>query len=384
MQSSHHLFWTWILGFARGLRDFAWRLALRQLRQRLAHDQIALTASSLTFTTTIALVPFITVALAVFTAFPMFGKLQAVLQQWLVESLVPENIARQVLGYLTQFAGKASRLGAVGLVALLGTALALVLTIDRTLNRIWRVRRVRPLRQRVLMYWAVLTLGPLLLAAVLASTSYVLTLSTSMVGGQAAGAGALRWAVNVLEFLLLALGMAALFKNVPNTHVKWPHAWVGGVLVSVGFELAKKGLTLYLAGVPTYNAVYGAFATVPILLVWIYLAWTIVLVAAELVALMPGLTNPSAQPAAAEPPGAVESLELALKVLQKLKLLVGDAYGQNPEKSFGMTQTELARELGVDPSRLEAVLLHLAEQDWVGRVDELDGRAQRYVLLKSP
>jgi membrane protein len=190
--------------------------------------------------------------------------------------------------------------------------------------------------------------------------------------------------VNAMEFLLLALGMAALFKNVPNTHVNWSHAWVGGLMVSAGFELAKKGLTLYLAGVPTYNAVYGAFATVPILLVWIYLAWTIVLLAAELVALMPGLLHPSPQPAVAEPPGAAETLELALKVLQKLKLLVGGVHGQNAEKSYGMTQAELASELGVDPSRLEAVLLHLAQQDWVGRVDEIDGRAPRYVLLKAP
>ena len=109
----------------------------------------------------------------------MFSTLQAVLQKWLVESLIPDNISRQVLGYLTQFSGKASKLGVVGVAVLLTTALALILTIDRTLNRIWRVRRPRPLGQRVLIYWAAITLGPLLLGASLAMTSFAIT---SMMG----------------------------------------------------------------------------------------------------------------------------------------------------------------------------------------------------------
>ena len=113
-----------------------WFHALLTLRERFREDRLGLTASSLTFTTTIALVPFFTVALAVFTAFPMFAKFQDVLQKWLIASLVPDTIARQVLGYLSQFAGKASKLGSVGLAALLVTALALIFTIDRTLNSI--------------------------------------------------------------------------------------------------------------------------------------------------------------------------------------------------------------------------------------------------------
>ncbi|NCP40428.1 MAG: YihY family inner membrane protein, partial [Rhodoferax sp.] len=150
--------------FLQNLRRFPWKNTAQTLWERFREDRLGLTASSLTFTTTIALVPFVTVVLAVFTAFPMFAKLQGVLQKWLVESLIPDNIARQVLGYLTQFAGKASKLGGVGLAVLFVTALALILTIDRTMNGIWRVRQPRPLGQRVLVYWAVMTLGPLLLA----------------------------------------------------------------------------------------------------------------------------------------------------------------------------------------------------------------------------
>src|SRR5688572_29628664 len=134
------------------LARFPWLPTLATLRERFREDRLGLSASSLTFTTTIALVPFFTVALAVFTAFPMFGKMQSNLQSWLVQSLVPDAIARQVLGYLTQFAGKASRLGGLGFAALVISAIALVLTIDRTLNNIWRVRRPRPFGQRVLIY----------------------------------------------------------------------------------------------------------------------------------------------------------------------------------------------------------------------------------------
>src|SRR6476646_8565791 len=120
------------------LQRFPWLSTGRTLLERFREDRLGVQASSLTFTTTMALVPFFTVALAVFTAFPMFGKLQGSVQAWLVQSLIPDSIARQVLGYLTQFAMKASRLGTLGVALLFVTALALVLTIDRTLNGIWR------------------------------------------------------------------------------------------------------------------------------------------------------------------------------------------------------------------------------------------------------
>src|SRR3954469_8712930 len=179
------------------LSRFPWGPALRTLRERFREDRLGLTASSLTFTTTIALVPLVTVALAVFSAFPMFNKVQGALQQWLVQSLVPDAIARQVLGYLTQFSGKASRLGFFGFAALFFSALALALTIDRTLNAIWRVRRPRPIAQRVLVYWAGMTLGPLLLAGSLTVTSYALYASRGLVSGIP---GAVQFVIDALEF----------------------------------------------------------------------------------------------------------------------------------------------------------------------------------------
>ena len=209
------------------LARFPWLSTAQTLRERFREDRLGLTASSLTFTTTIALVPFFTVALALFTAFPLFDKLQANLQAWLVQSLVPDAISRQVLRYLTQFAGKASQLGVVGLGALVVSALALVFTIDRTLNGIWRVRRPRPLAQRVLIYWAAITLGPLLLAASLSTTSYVLSASRGLVRTLPGTVGFL---INAAEFLLLALALSATRPASTSSACsrRWASRWPSG------------------------------------------------------------------------------------------------------------------------------------------------------------
>ena len=203
------------------LQHWPWLDTLRTLRQRFREDRLGLTASSLTFTTLISLVPLVTVMLALFTAFPMFHKFQDALQKYFLQALVPDNIARPVLGALTQFASKANRLGAFGLVVLVFTAVALMLTIDRTLNAIWRVRKPRPIAQRVLVYWAAVTLGPLLLGVSLSMTSYAMSASRGFVSALPGGVSFL---LNTLEFLLLSGAMAGLFHYVPNTHVRWRHA----------------------------------------------------------------------------------------------------------------------------------------------------------------
>ena len=353
--------------FLQNLSHFPWRNTALTLRERFREDRLGLTASSLTFTTIIALVPLFTVALAVFTAFPIFGKLQEVLQKWLVESLVPDNIARQVLGYLTQFAGKASRLGTVGLAVLFATALSLVFTIDRTLNGIWRVRQSRPLGQRLLIYWTAITLGPLLLASSLTITSYLISASRGLVGGMPGG---VRFLLDLLEFFMVAGGMAATYYYVPNTQVKWGHAWTGGIFASAGIEIAKKLLAVYLNLVPTYSAVYGAFATVPILLVWIYVVWVIVLLGAVITAYLPSLLMGVSRR------GGTPGWEFTLALDTLSQLLASSQAGRH-----GLSAEALAEALRVDPVQLQSVLGTLVALDWVGRLEDGDGR---YVLLVDP
>lgn len=353
------------------LRRFPWKNTAHTLRERFREDRLGQTASSLTFTTIMALVPLVTVLLAVFTAFPIFAKFQQVLQQWLIESLVPDSIARQVLGYLTQFAGKASRLGGAGLAILFVTALALILTIDRTLNGIWRVRKPRPLGQRVLVYWALMTLGPLLLAASLSFTSYVLSSSKGLV---AVMPGSLQLLLDSLQFLLLAWGMAALYHYVPNAQVRWAHAWAGGLFVAAGLEVAKRMLVMYLGKVPTYSVLYGAFATAPILLVWIYLAWVIVLLGALIAAYLPSLLVGVQRRARAHGWQFLLALEM-LQHLERMRLA--------PER--GLSLEQLSALLQVDPLQLEPALEALVELDWVGQLEEdRPGAAPRLLLLADP
>ncbi len=353
------------------LQNFPWANTLATLRERFVADQLGLTASSLTFTTTLALVPLFTLALAVFTAFPMFGKLQVVLQQWLVDSLMPESIAKQVASSITQFTSKASRLGLAGLGVLLITALALMLTIDKTLNRIWRVKTPRPLTQRVLVYWAGMTLGPLLLAGSLALTSYVLSAGKGWVGAMPGG---LQFLFSLLQFALMVLGAAAMYRFVPNTFVAWRHAFAGAAFVAVGFEVAQAGLAWYLTRVPTYSAVYGAFATVPILLVWIYLAWAIVLLGAVVAAYLPVLR----QGVRRRPDGPGWRFRMAVEAAQALA--EARAGGQG-----GLSSEALAKKLRVDVLQIEPALDLLRELEWAGTLatDSQDA-SPRHVLLTEP
>ena len=358
------------------LSHFPWRTTALTLRERFREDRLGLTASSLTFTTLLALVPFVTVALAVFTAFPIFGTMQLVLQRWLVDSLVPDSISRPVLGYLTQFAAKASGLGVAGFSILMATALALILTIDRTLNNIWRVRRLRPLGQRVLIYWAALTLGPLVLAASLALTTSMASAASRGIGDTLPGSARLLF--DAIEFLVLAGGMAALYRYVPNTQVQWRHAWAGGVFVSVGMEVAKKALSLYLASVPTYSVLYGTFATLPILLLWIYVAWVIVLLGAVVAAYLPSLLAGVARSAG----GQGWLFLLAVEALQRL-------HAARAEAAHGLTAAQLALLLRVDALQLEPVLDTLTGLGWVAQLNEAatgapDAADARYVLLADP
>lgn len=354
--------------FVQTLQTWPWLDTLKTLRQRFREDHLGLTASSLTFTTTIALVPLATVTLAVFTAFPMFNSFQVALEKYFIQSLVPDGIAKPVLGALTQFAAKANRLGTVGLVVLVFTALALMLTIDRTLNAIWRVRKPRPIAQRVLVYWAAATLGPLLLGVSLSITSYAISASKGFVSDMPGGVSLL---LNVIEFLLLAFGMAGLFRYVPNTHVRWSHALAGGFFVSAGFEVAKKGLAWYLGKVPTYTTLYGAFATVPIFLVWLYLGWVIVLLGAVIAAYAPSLQMRVVR----RPNTAGHRFELAVMLLREL-------FKARTLGSHGLSAAQLSETLRTDPLQIEPILEALIDLDWVGRLDE-EGAA-RFVLLCDP
>ncbi len=350
------------------LQMWPWLDTVKTLRIRFREDRLGLIASSLTFTTLISLVPLVTVMLALFSAFPMFATFQKALETYFLQTLVPENIAKPVLRALTEFASNANGLGGVGLVLLLLAALALMLTIDRALNGIWRVRTPRPIAHRVLVYWAAATLGPLLLGISLSLTSYAVSASRGLVGTPPGG---VRLLLALIEFTLLASGLAGLFHYVPNTHVRWRHAVAGGVFAALGFEGAKKLLAWYLAQVPSYAMIYGAFAAVPILLIWVYFAWVIVLLGAVVAAYAPSLRMRVAR----WPDGPGAKLQLALAVLRQLAS--ARATGVR-----GHNAAELSEALRTDPLQIEPILDMLVAFDWAGRLDEAHN--PRFVLLCAP
>jgi membrane protein len=352
-------------------RGVPWGQTLRTLAQRFREDRLGLSAGSLTFTTLISLVPLLTVMLAVFSAFPMFSAFQVALQKYFLQSLVPDHIARPVLAALTQFSSKASRLGTVGLVAFLFSALALMLTIDRTLGGIWRVDKPRPLGRRLLVYWALATLGPLILGGSLALTSVAISASRGWLGASPVWSELLGSASTAMVFVLFTLGSGFLFYYLPNTQVRWRHALMGGLFVALALEVVKRALGWYLKSVPTYSVVFGAFATVPIFLVWLYLVWVIVLLGAVIAAYAPSLEMRVVRHE--EHPGYRFSLAVAM--LSRL-------YGARGTEARGCRPSELARALKTDPLQIQTVVQALQGMNWVGQLSE-EGEP-RLVLLCDP
>ncbi|MBX3619258.1 MAG: YihY family inner membrane protein [Rhizobacter sp.] len=245
--------------------------------QRARKERLPQVAGSLTFTSVLSMVPFLAVSLALFTHFPVFGKLEEALEEHLLKSMLPAEMSRTVLKYLHQFAANASGLTLVGSLFLLVTAVALMLTVENAFNQIWGVQRNRPLLRRVGLYLLVLAVGPPVLAVSLWASSYVLGASMGWLASMPPSA---RFVLNLGPALLSFIGLTALYRYVPNTRVRWHHAIVGGLLASAAIELGKRGFAAYLLKVPTYKAVYGAFSVLPVFLLWVYFSWLVTLAAA--------------------------------------------------------------------------------------------------------
>jgi membrane protein len=253
------------------------RLTLRRARE----ERLAQVAGSLTFTTLLSIVPILAVSFALFVRFPAFKRLEDAIEQHLLKSLLPAEISRTVLRYLAQFAANASSLTWVGSLFVLITAVAMLLTVENALNQIWQVKKARPFLRRVGLYVLMLVLGPPVVGVSLWATSYVLGASVGLIHALPRSAQiALDWSPVALG----AVGLAAVFYFVPNTRVERWHAAVGGVIASLGLELGKRGFAAYLLKMPTYKAVYGTFATLPVFLLWLYFSWLVTLAAALITA----------------------------------------------------------------------------------------------------
>ncbi|MBB3211280.1 membrane protein [Herbaspirillum sp. Sphag1AN] len=267
-----------------GLTRNQLRNLLRFAMQRLGEDRLPQVAGSLTFTTTLSLVPLFTIALAIFTAFPLFNTFRDGLEAYFVQNLMPKGVASTILGYLNQFSAKSARLSALGGVALILTSVLTMATIDRVFNQIWRVKKSRPVLQRILVYWAIISLGPLLIGVSFSVTSTLYSATNGVVTSvPLIGASFF----TLISVLLTTAAFTLLYVMVPNQWVDWRDAIWGGLLAGVGVEIAKRLFAAYVLKFPTYTVVYGAVAALPIFLLWIYMLWMITLVGALLTAALP-------------------------------------------------------------------------------------------------
>jgi membrane protein len=339
--------------------------------KRSGENRIPQVAGSLTFTTVLALVPLVTVAFALLTAFPIFSSFQSSLQGFLADHLMPAQINSQIFRYLNEFAAKAKSLTTMGMIALIATSVLTMMTVEAAFNVIWRVRKARPLAQRMLIYWAIITLGPILFGTSLSISSYLISRSMSIAGAHQLPA-VIAWALATAVLPLSALAFAMLYVYLPNCKVEWRDGLMGGVAAAVAFELAKRGFGLYIRSFPTYTAVYGAFAAVPIFLLWVYLSWFITLFGATLTAALPAIRIGQYQRVRMVGSDLLDALEL-------LARLAGARAAGRP----GYTQMQLARKLRCDIDTVTRIVDALEARNHVARLYE-NGNARRLILLANP
>ena len=255
-----------------------WRSLLRFGRTivyQYLDDDCQSTAAALTYQTLFAVVPLLTVMYSMFNAFEAFGGIAGRVEEFIFTNIVPENVGA-VQEYLASFSDQARSLSAPSLALLSITAFLMLFTIERTFNEIWRVKDPRHGFQRFLMYWAIMTLGPLLIGIGFVISAYVV--SIPLIVGVTETTGMLK----LVPFVLSTLAFTLLYITVPNCVVHFRYGLIGGVLVAIAFEFAKVTFTRIMAG-SNFEVIYGTFAAVPLFLLWVYLSWTIILAGAEIV-----------------------------------------------------------------------------------------------------
>jgi membrane protein len=311
------------------------------------------TAGSLTYTTLLSLVPLITVALAVSTAFPVFDQTIGALQLFVMENFLPDAQGIDTISaQINSFTENAGRLTAIGLIFFFVTAVMLMMTVDVSLNRLFRVQRARPMLQQVLMYWAVITLGPILIGLSLSMTSFAI----------GASFGWMRLSVvadvllAVLPFIFTCIALTLLYAIVPYRRVEFRDALIGGVLAGVAFEFAKRGFAIYLTRFPGYTLIYGAFATIPIFLVWLYLSWVVVLAGATLSAMLPAYRYAEGRPI---PGRDFADARAVLSVLARAQ-----------SRGGAVRLRQISDTVRLMPHRCEAVLERAARLGWTARTDK--------------
>jgi membrane protein len=342
------------------IRDAAGFLAF--VLRRWSEDRCPQIAGSLTYTTLLALVPLFTIVVALLSSLPFFEGVMVQIKIFLLLNLVPDIAGRIITVYMEQFASNAGRLTSFGLAALFLMTIAMLFTVDHSLNAIWRVRQKRALWLSITGYTALLVMGPLLIGTSVWVTTYLATVS---LGHVALPAQAESVVLKLVPITVSAIAFLLVYRIIPNRHVPATHAIVGGLLAAVLFEAMKLLFAGYIRLVPTYSIVYGAFAAIPIFLIWLYLSWLVVLFGAEFTAALAywrgGLWRQAVSPAA--------RLRAALQVGRRLV----EARGERA------TLEQLRRGLDLPDDQLEDMLARMVQHGVARKV-----RRRGWALAKGP
>jgi membrane protein len=283
-----------------------WLRRLQYLYERFNSDRCRDTAAALTYMSLFAMVPLLTVLYTMASAVPAFQGVEANIQDLLFEHLMPET-SSDMEQYLEDFSRQAKNLTGFGIAFLVATAILMLRNIERSFNRIWRTPENRSPVSSFLLYWAVLSLTPVTIGLGLAASTYLASFASRLGHLDVIGAGAAF--LRIAPFLLSVLGFTLVYAAVPNCRVPVKHALIGGTLAAVAFNIARSLFTTLVAG-SSITFIYGAFAAVPLFLLWIFISWNIVLIAAIVVH---SLSAYQTSEQAARP--------LALKALEALYLL---------------------------------------------------------------
>ncbi len=333
--------------------------------RRFSEDRCPQAAAALTYTSLLALVPLMTITIGVVSAFPAFQDIEASAQQLIFDNLVPQ-VGTAVQEYLERFVANAGRLTSVGLVGLVVTAVLLLATIEGAFNGIWRVRESRPWLVRLLSFWAILTLTPVMFAASLSITSQFVR--GSDLGNQVLS---FRPFVGLLPGVFEFVGFTALYWIIPNRPVQARDAAAGGLVAAIFFEISKGGFAAYLTAFPVYETIYGAVSTVPIFLVWLYVAWSIVLIGALVAAALPDWRADRLFGSDAGAMAPAQKVMLGFAVLRELAVTA--------RSGGGLKRKALLRRLPVQVAILEDLLAQLRQAQFVERT-----ASDRWLLARDP
>jgi membrane protein len=255
---------------------------LKLFWHRFNQNKLNMAAGYLTYSTMLALVPLMMVILAIFSAFPVFSEVSEQIQNLIFDNFAPETVG-VVQQYISEFVVNSTKMSGIGVIGLIVVALMLISSIDRTLNDIWPNTNSRTTLYSFAIYWMILTLGPIFLGVSVIISSYLFSIQlfsneTVMSFGTKL--------LSLVPFLLTWIAFTLIYTVVPNTKVNLRYAMIGALIAAVFFTLGKRAFTWYMTMFPSYQLIYGALATLPILLVWIQLSWTFVLLGAQLTAVL--------------------------------------------------------------------------------------------------